>query len=661
MRLNVRRKVREVNLKYHELLLPLHEVIVNSIQAIEDKGEKNGLIKIEINRNEDQAQIEEFDTIYPIKSFVVTDNGIGFNENEFNAFNDAYTERKLERGGKGVGRFTVLSAFRSMDMESRFTVKDKTYFRKFSFSVEKEIEEVVQPEISKDSNTGTKITLNSYLPGFLEKSRLSIEIICEEIVNHILIYFLTESAPKIIVFENEKKYDLRDFYKQFLFEQKVESIEIEKSQFNLYFLRKLNTKGSHQIHFCAHNRQVKSIQIKGIIPNLYKSIEDKNGKIYFISIYVTGDYLNNNLNEIRNSFLFPTKISEKDSDMYRNIALEEIETRIKELLEIEYAKEINAIEDDKLKTINEYVLSGKGIEYRHLLDYHAELAAISPEDLAVDKLDNELHKINYQLEKKHRNNVAKILDKSVENTEEYSNELKRILIDESNFSQSKLANYVIRRKVVLNVFDKFLDWQEDNKFKWEEDLHNIIFPMGGDNDIVPFNKHNLWLLDERLTFHTYIASDKKIQNMKTIDSDSSKEPDLAIFDKRWAYSPDDEFSSLVIFEFKRPGRAVADSIDKQVINYFKLMIDGKTKTYRGRSIDIDKDTPKFGYIICEIDRSLREDLLTWHSYKNTPSGTLYKYWSELNMYVEIMNFQHVHKSATERHQAFFRMLGIEKQ
>jgi hypothetical protein len=213
----------------------------------------------------------------------------------------------------------------------------------------------------------------------------------------------------------------------------------------------------------------------------------------------------------------------------------------------------------------------------------------------------------------------------------------------------------------LNVFNRFLEWQEDENFKREEDLHNIIFPMGGDNDTVPFNKHNLWLLDERLTFHTYIASDKKFSSLSTLNSNSGKEPDLAIFDKRWAYSPDDEFSSLVIFEFKRPGRIMPDDLDKQVIVYFKLMIEGKTKTYKGRTIDVDKDTPKFGYIICEIDKSLKEDLITWHSYKLTPSGTLYKYWSELNMYIEIMNFQYVYKSANERHKAFFKMLGIDKE
>ena len=70
MKLNVKRKVREVNLKPSELLLPLYEVIVNAIQAIEDKKENNGLIKIEIERNKEQVKIEKFDDVYPIKSFV---------------------------------------------------------------------------------------------------------------------------------------------------------------------------------------------------------------------------------------------------------------------------------------------------------------------------------------------------------------------------------------------------------------------------------------------------------------------------------------------------------------------------------------------------------------------------------------------------------------
>jgi len=69
----------------------------------------------------------------------------------------------------------------------------------------------------------------------------------------------------------------------------------------------------------------------------------------------------------------------------------------------------------------------------------------------------------------------------------------------------------------------------------EEDLHNIIFSMGAESKSMPNKYHNLWLLDERLTFNSYTTSDKQLRTNKHVDSDSQKEPDLMIYDFPWAY------------------------------------------------------------------------------------------------------------------------------
>ena len=661
MLLNVRRKVGEINLKPNEYLLPLFEVIVNAIHAIEESQKSSGLIEIEIIRDEKQQELDEqFERNHPITSFIVKDNGIGFNNKEFTAFNESYTDRKLTKGGKGVGRFTVLSAFNAMEIESYFSVEDnKIYCRKFTFSVDKEITNE-EPVLTDRKETGSIIKLCRYHTSFLEKSSVSLDTVCEEIVSNLLVFFLTGSMPEVLVTDKGVTHDLSIYYRNFLSDNRIDKVEINKVPFKFYFLKRLKSREPHQIYLCAHNRLVKTIPIKKLVPNLYKPITE-SGQDYVVSIFVTSNYLDNNLNELRNTFTFPNKTSEKNGDFTRNISLEEIEEAVSQSVNKEYEPLIAEVEKDKFKQIMEHILSEKGIEYRHLLDEEESLSTISPENLSPEKLDAELHHINYQLEKKHRADVVKILNKSVDNTEEYHQELHRVLIDEKKFSQSKLANYVIHRNVILKVFEKFLEWNEENfKYKKEEDLHNIIFPMGGDNDNVPFNKHNLWLLDERLTFHTYAASDRPLNTLKTVDTPSRKEGDLIIFDKRWVYSPDDEFSSLVIFEFKRPGLALGDNIEKQVVEYFQRIVEGNAKTYKGKIIDVDDNTPKFGYIVCEIPKFLRENLIKWQGYKETPNQTLFKYLPDVNMYLEVMSFHHIHKSATERHKAFFRMLGIDK-
>ena len=105
---------------------------------------------------------------------------------------------------------------------------------------------------------------------------------------------------------------------------------------------------------------------------------------------------------------------------------------------------------------------------------------------------------------------------------------------------------------------------------------------------------------------------------------------------------------------------MGDQIEKQVLEYFQKIVEGSSKTYKGKLIDVDDNTPKFGYIVCEIPKSLRENLIKWQSYRETPNQTLFKYLPDVNMYLEVMSFQHIYKSATERHKAFFKMLGIDK-
>lgn len=82
---------------------------------------------------------------------------------------------------------------------------------------------------------------------------------------------------------------------------------------------------------------------------------------------------------------------------------------------------------------------------------------------------------------------------------------------------------MIRRKAVLKLFRKYLEWrEEDNEYMLEKDLHNIIFTMGAETDVMPQEYHNLWLLDERLTFHRYATSDKAIRTNPHIANDSKK-------------------------------------------------------------------------------------------------------------------------------------------
>ena len=60
--------------------------------------------------------------------------GIGFREDNFNAFMTADTLNKKERGGKGIGRFMWLKAFNVVHIDSRFKEREVIWRRTFDFS-----------------------------------------------------------------------------------------------------------------------------------------------------------------------------------------------------------------------------------------------------------------------------------------------------------------------------------------------------------------------------------------------------------------------------------------------------------------------------------------------------------------------------------------------
>ena len=86
---NLRSRVNKLYIPKTKSLLPLFEIVSNSIHAIFEKREiednYQGKIIIKLIRNGDESTLKELDFIdkYPVKSFEVSDNGIGLNRENF--------------------------------------------------------------------------------------------------------------------------------------------------------------------------------------------------------------------------------------------------------------------------------------------------------------------------------------------------------------------------------------------------------------------------------------------------------------------------------------------------------------------------------------------------------------------------------------------------
>lgn len=671
--------INSIDIRPEEFMLPLLEVVVNSIQSIEDRKEKtSGEITININRkNEptiefDKTQQQPYN---PIIGFTIRDNGVGFNNDRFEAFRTPYTNYGTKKHGcKGIGRYTVMACFSSMDIESYYFDESELKLRHLRFDNTYGLQKVKEENLQKlPKDVFTLIKLNNYKKTYLkyvEKNRIKKDDIAEKIVQHCLLYFINNTAPTIILKEeNEKVKDgvvLNDIYRSIIKIEKIEQdVEIPriKSKFTLNYIKNYNGTHSHSLHLCANSRQVgKKQTLTKYIPS-FKELHDSDETKYHLSLYVTSDFLDEKAYPQRNRFTIPDK-DEKltGSDI---ISLEGLFKGLAEKVKDNYSSHIEEAEKEKSERIRSYILNKKKprLRYNHLLKIENVFEEI-PINASDETLEARLHELSFKLEQKREKAFEKIFKKKEYDKEEFGKIVHEVLREEASFSKDKLADLMIKRKSILKLFRKYLEWRNDGNYMLEEDLHNMIFTMGAETEDMPYEYHNLWLLDERLTFHSFTSSDRQLRSNKVLESHSQKEPDLLIYDIPHAYSDNpDKINSLVLFEFKRPGRDMNTSKDKkldsQLEEYFMELLKSKAKNSKGRYINIESDTPKFGYIVCELHKDLMEHNVKWNGFKKTPHGTLYKINTELNLYFEVIDYDNVVDFAEMRHDTFFRTLGID--
>jgi hypothetical protein len=96
----------------------------------------------------------------PITGFKVSDTGVGFNDENFDSFNTSFSEYKVARGGKGLGRFIWLKAFECVEIDSVFTEPDSDVLLQRTFIFNSDYDPDNAPAVSSDRlQTGTVVRL----------------------------------------------------------------------------------------------------------------------------------------------------------------------------------------------------------------------------------------------------------------------------------------------------------------------------------------------------------------------------------------------------------------------------------------------------------------------------------------------------------------------
>lgn len=175
------------------------------------------------------------------------------------------------------------------------------------------------------------------------------------------------------------------------------------------------------------------------------------------------------------------------------------------------------------------------------------------------------------------------------------------------------------------------------------------------NDI-EFEEMNLWIVDERLAYHRYLASDKTLSSMPFLDSRSTKEPDIAVFDQAFAYSDSDEpFSSVTIVEFKKPDNDKKNPVD-QVLEYIDLIRSGKKKKENQQSFGVTEGTIFRCFVICDLTDKMRTHCLNSGLLPTADNIGYSGYNQGRHAHIEVISYHKLMADAKKRNEIFFEKL-----
>ena len=485
MKFNFPQYVNNLQIPYSKTLYPLFEAISNSIDAIEDLNESdNGEIIVTFERLPqtelvfDDANHERL----PIQNILIEDNGIGFNEKNFNAFNELSTESKKGRGGKGLGRVCWLKVFAKAEIQSSFSYNESVAYRKFQFSKKKVPIKVIEysPTI-KDTKLKTSVKLIDCKKEYKQHIPKRRRTLALEIITHFLPYFMTSKIPKITLREkglDDIQLDL--FFEEFHKESsKQDALDINGEIFNVVHSKiKRRTDGNdrHRLHYIADGRVVNSENITQEkvhqIPDRF--IEDDEDHVYVG--YVEADYLNSKVNQTRDGFIIEKSVSV--NDMFNIIGWDEIHEAIFQSIESYLHDHIGKAREEKNKKIKEYISTEAQI-YKYIFNEHEEeLDRISTSDIKKKRLDTKLHEIHTSLKKEYKKKADEILGipPGQISKEEYQEKIKKIIQGINSSGKAELAQYIMHRKVILSLLNKALNKPSDGKFSKEDLMPRLHEP-----------------------------------------------------------------------------------------------------------------------------------------------------------------------------------------
>lgn len=659
--------------------MPLFEAVQNSIHAIEEACHvaSNGRIIVEIVRQQQMSLSHGAPADRPgpsslpeITGFRVKDNGIGFTDIHLKSFETLDTDFKAAIGGRGVGRLLWLKVFGQASIDSVYTDENgQRAQRQLTLTIQDGVASDRPTKADPSSECGTVVFLEEFTPKYRDASRKTPGSIANSLFEHCLWYFVREGgAPKILIIDRDHTIDLDNVYQEHMHSSALkECFSIKDNIFELTHI-KLRTKTSrnHFIGWCASNRLVDEENITGGIPGLYGLLGDGDDSFIY-ACYVTSAYLDDKVRPERTGFVIAQSNS---NDLFNEI----------EISKDEMTKEVVARAADYLDTYLEISRRAGMTRVQEFVAnqqprYRPIIARMPKDELYVDPkisdkdLDILLHKCKSETESQLISQGHNLMaPRGDETFQDYETRVSDYLELADDIKKSDLAEYVSHRKVILDLLGLAIARSEDGAYAREDLIHELIMPMKRDSNSIAFQRNNLWLINERLTFHDFLASDQPLRSMAITDSKKMKRPDilaLNVYDESILLTEKKELplASIVVVEIKRPMRNDASAGEdrdpiEQSLGYLRRIRAGRMKTANGRPIPNSPEIPGFCYAICDMTPTMIERCELHGLQVTSDHMGYFGYNAALRAYIEVSSFDQLLSSAKQRNRAFFERLGL---
>jgi hypothetical protein len=640
-----------------DALQPTFEAISNCIHAIYarwgDHAPARGLVEVYVGLEKDKSKIW----------LTVEDNGIGLDEENFEAFLTTDTDHKITFGGKGVGRLLWLDCFGSIEIRSNYDSASGMRQRKFQFQLsnDEQVVDLTDEKIPDNLPTGTRVRFSGIRNnGYLEKFPSKPGYIFQHIFSHFLPIFVGGKSPNIevTVGDQSRTYpiDMAEHISRQIEQNGIMLNDV--GVFNITLLEchksaSASLGGNHFIHFIANDRTVVSQCIDGKLGIGY--FGEDTDRVFHACLF--GRYLDEHVNQERTGFTFDDHLLDS---IINEVCMPQVEHFLAEPLEeqsIKQRTQIAAIVETypsvgfgSVEELQRYIPTGEG---------------------KPDAIYGHLARQRFRRDVKQADAIRatfKTLKAGVVSSESFYSAVSQAVSDLEQAETKSLAEYVVRRKAVLEFLELLLQKvrisETDSSYQTESVLHNLICPMrvstvGDELKILPAASHELWVIDERLTFAEYFSSDRPFRELGAA-FDSDERADVLVFNTVHSLRQADEMSRILLVEFKRPGRtAYADHENpaQQVERYVRLLQQGGQLDLKGRPVKLSEGAIFNCFIVADIVGKIDDWTYSWERVAGT-GARRYIPRDGFSGSIELIGWDDLLQDANVRNRAFFDRAGI---